>query len=659
MENATHHPPEPTSADRLQIPPSLAGLCAELLWQAARAENADLFLRQALPTIAVAVGADYTALVVPGNGRWAAVGESGVAKPLPVELLADALDRETARAGAGWVVSPLSVRTARSEALAVHLPRSDDSAKALAALEHLSPVFHQSVAARSPSRGDRAGSAVWRPSWKSPASGTRRTRSSRCWCRWPRRPRGCSAPIGPASSSGTGRTMRSSAGPALGIAGGELRIPDDRGVVGEVIRSGQPRRVDAAAEPDAIDRNVDAQLRYHTRTLVVRPAARPLRRAVRRLRTDQQARRRVHAGRRRGPGASWPPTPPWPWKTPRTASNCSRANRQIAEQAAERVRLIGESPAIEALRSIIRRVADTDLAVLILGENGTGKEVVAQSIHYLSRRRDQPFIAVNCAAIPETLAESELFGHEKGAFTDAREARPGQVRAGRRRHAVPRRDRRLEPQRPGQAAARAGGEGAGPRGRLDADPHRRPAAWPPPIRTWPRWCGQKRFREDLYFRLNVVTLDLPPLRERADDILLLAEHFLSDFCRRARRKTPAVHRRRPQAAGGAPLAGQRPRVAEPDGAAGLSCRPRTASRPRTWRSFSRPAARRRWWPICSQIAGRRDDPFPDRVHSPHDRAERGQHEPGRQAPGPAPLEPLPQDAATGNGGPLKRGPIWV
>ena len=101
------------------------------------------------------------------------------------------------------------------------------------------------------------------------------------------------------------------------------------------------------------------------------------------------------------------------------------ANRQIAEQAAEKVRLIGESPAIEALRSIIRRVADTDLAVLILGENGTGKEVVAQSIHYLSRRRDQPFVAVNCAAIPETLAESELFGHEKGAFTDAREARQG------------------------------------------------------------------------------------------------------------------------------------------------------------------------------------------------------------------------------------------
>src|SRR5690606_16648186 len=78
-----------------------------------------------------------------------------------------------------------------------------------------------------------------------------------------------------------------------------------------------------------------------------------------------------------------------------------------------------------ALRSMVARVADTDLAVLVLGENGTGKEVVAQSLHYQSRRRKDPFIAVNCAAIAENLLESELFGHEKGAFTDARETRPG------------------------------------------------------------------------------------------------------------------------------------------------------------------------------------------------------------------------------------------
>src|SRR5205085_3985018 len=101
------------------------------------------------------------------------------------------------------------------------------------------------------------------------------------------------------------------------------------------------------------------------------------------------------------------------------------ARRQIADTAEERVKLIGQCPAIEALRSAIGRVADTELAVLILGENGTGKEVVAQMIHYRSRRRQEPVVAVNCAALTESLLESELFGHEKGAFTDARDMRRG------------------------------------------------------------------------------------------------------------------------------------------------------------------------------------------------------------------------------------------
>ncbi len=96
-----------------------------------------------------------------------------------------------------------------------------------------------------------------------------------------------------------------------------------------------------------------------------------------------------------------------------------KTRNRMADEAAAGVQLIGRSPAIEALRSTIARVADTELAVLVLGENGTGKEVVARCVHYLSRRRHEPFVAVNCAALAETLLESELFGHEKGAFTDA------------------------------------------------------------------------------------------------------------------------------------------------------------------------------------------------------------------------------------------------
>ena len=156
----------------------------------------------------------------------------------------------------------------------------------------------------------------------------------------------------------------------------------------------------------------------------MRSLARPVGRTVRGLRVDQQARRHVQQEDEEAL-AELAAHAAVALENAQDRQQLLTANRQIADQAAESVRLIGDSPAIEALRSIVRRVADTDLAVLILGENGTGKEVVAQSIHYQSRRRDQPFIAVNCAAIPETLAESELFGHEKGAFTDAREARPG------------------------------------------------------------------------------------------------------------------------------------------------------------------------------------------------------------------------------------------
>ena len=214
-------------------------------------------------------------------------------------------------------------------------------------------------------------------------------------------------------------------------------------------------------------------------------------------------------------------------------------NRQIAEQAAEGVRLIGECPAIQSLRSIIRRVAETDLAVLIDGENGTGKEVVAQSIHYLSHRRGQPFIALNCAAIPETLAESELFGHEKGAFTDAHESRPGkfELASGGTLFLDEIGDLSLNCQAKllrvleEKVMVRVGGSAPIPTdARVLAATNQKLA----------EMVQQKRFREDLYFRLNVVTLDLPPLRQRGGDILLLAGHFLDDFCRRARRKPPEL-----------------------------------------------------------------------------------------------------------------------
>jgi Nif-specific regulatory protein len=209
----------------------------------------------------------------------------------------------------------------------------------------------------------------------------------------------------------------------------------------------------------------------------------------------------------------------------------------MVDQAAQDTLIVGESPPIQALRATVRRIADTDLAVLLLGENGTGKEVVARSIHFGSRRRKHPFIAVNCAALTETLLESELFGHEKGAFTDAHEARAGkfELAAGGTLFLDEIGDMSLS----GQAKllrvleektiVRVGGS------KLIHTDVRVLAATNQKLAELVR---ARRFREDLYFRLNVVSLELPPLRDRGDDIILLAEHFLREFSRRAGRRPP-------------------------------------------------------------------------------------------------------------------------
>ncbi len=203
------------------------------------------------------------------------------------------------------------------------------------------------------------------------------------------------------------------------------------------------------------------------------------------------------------------------------------------------MQLVGSCPAIVALKSTIRRVSNTDLAVLLLGENGTGKEVVSQAIHYLSQRRNKPFVAVNCAALAETLLESELFGHEKGAFTDAHDLRQGkfELAAGGTLFL----DEIGDLSRGGQAkllrvleekiVVRVGGSKPIP---VDV---RVIAATNQNLTEMVR---QKKFREDLFFRLNVVSLELPPLRDRGADVILLAEHFLNDFSKHARRKPPKL-----------------------------------------------------------------------------------------------------------------------
>jgi two-component system nitrogen regulation response regulator NtrX len=190
--------------------------------------------------------------------------------------------------------------------------------------------------------------------------------------------------------------------------------------------------------------------------------------------------------------------------------------------------MVGESDAMKKLRQEIRKVASSDAKVLILGENGTGKELVARAIHEQGSLRDFPFVKINCAAIPKDLVESELFGYEKGAFTGAAQAKKGKLELaeGGTLFMDEVADMSLEAQAKFLRAAefnefeRLGGTKTI---RFDV---RIIAAT---NRNLKLEIEKGAFREDLYHRLNVLSLEVPPLRERGDDIALLAAHFLKRF----------------------------------------------------------------------------------------------------------------------------------
>jgi two-component system response regulator AtoC len=187
--------------------------------------------------------------------------------------------------------------------------------------------------------------------------------------------------------------------------------------------------------------------------------------------------------------------------------------------------LLGESPAMRRLYDVLERVSQLDSSVLISGESGTGKELVARALHRRSARAQGPFVAVNCAALPGSLLESELFGHARGAFTDARSAREGlfvQASGGTLfldeigelpLDLQPKLLRALEERR----VRPLGGDGEVP---FDV---RLVSATNRDLQTA---VEEKRFREDLYYRINVIPVALPPLRSRGNDVLLLAQHFL-------------------------------------------------------------------------------------------------------------------------------------
>ena len=201
--------------------------------------------------------------------------------------------------------------------------------------------------------------------------------------------------------------------------------------------------------------------------------------------------------------------------------------------------IIGEDEKMKALMRMIERVANSDVTVLIQGESGTGKELFARAIHTISNRREFPYIRMNCAAIPETLMESELFGYEKGAFTGAVASKPGKFELADKGtilldeigemplHLQAKLLRVLQE----KEIDRLGG-------RQTVKVDTRVIATT--NRNLAKEVKEGRFREDLFFRLNVLPLYIPPLRERRDDIPLLARHFLAKFNKRIGKSIRAI-----------------------------------------------------------------------------------------------------------------------
>jgi Nif-specific regulatory protein len=227
------------------------------------------------------------------------------------------------------------------------------------------------------------------------------------------------------------------------------------------------------------------------------------------------------------------------WDRVRHLQKLREENKYLQEEINLNHELVGDSPRMRAVYELIRRVAGTDSTVLIQGESGTGKELVARAVHNSSSRADGPFVAVNCAAITETLLEGELFGHEKGAFTGAVAQKKGKVelanggtlfldeigefavalQAKLLRVLQEREFERVGGTRPMKIDVRF--VAATNRGLLQA-------------------VEAGTFRRDLYHRLNVVSLTLPPLRERAEDVSLLADYFIAKASRKCRMRPKPI-----------------------------------------------------------------------------------------------------------------------
>lgn len=525
-----------STLSRVQESPLLAKFALSCLLNADRATSTEAWLVEVLEGIAAFPVIRSAGFVRAEGGEWRFEVLKGEAMTAPISLIADALDQERAIRQNGFTVIPLPRYEDASEALLwrVKSATPSDLDSELAPVGEIFIESLKSVRERSRLRKRAAQlatvleiAAQWQTNLetdellrKIAEASTRLLECERASIFLWDKPR----------KQLVGR-------PALGVESGELRIPDSAGVVGAVIQTGESRRITSQTSGE-IDRRVDTKLGFTTRNLLCVPmkgrggerigAFEILNRQRGEFSPDDEVVLEELAGHAA-----------IAIENSHELKQLLVARDRVADQAASGLQLIGESTLIHEMRKKIDRIADSDLTVLVLGENGSGKEVVSRQIHYGSKRRSNPLVAVNCAAITETLLESELFGHEKGAFTDAREARAGkfEIASGGTLFLDEIGDMSLG----GQAkllraleekvVTRVGGS------RPIAVDTRVVAATNQDLAELVR---QKKFREDLFFRLSVVVLNLPPLRERGDDVLLLAEYFMDDLARRSRRKAPAL-----------------------------------------------------------------------------------------------------------------------
>jgi len=220
----------------------------------------------------------------------------------------------------------------------------------------------------------------------------------------------------------------------------------------------------------------------------------------------------------------------------------NRRLRQAARHAEfDEQAFIGATPAMQRVKDTLHQVATADVDVLIEGETGTGKEVVATALHRLSHRRDRPLVAINCGALPETVIESELFGHEAGAFTGAQKKRIGRIEHAGGGTLFLDEIESMPPAVQVKLLRVLESRQIAPLGTNEVrDVDLRVVAAAKVDLGDPAVRARHQFRDDLYYRLNVVTVHLPPLRERRDDIPLLFAHYVGQAARRFRRDVPAL-----------------------------------------------------------------------------------------------------------------------